>query len=136
LRARAVQAHVAWLESLPAFDLALCLHEDWESAGFYVYELNPDQRPSLAEEMIRRVQTVCPVDLSPEIEGRPAQGGIVRPQYHPDSRPEWPEAFYLIQNKTRLSYTPEAPSDFPLAPRVEALVVATRAALEKLASVT
>jgi len=132
LRAPEVRAHVAWMDALPTLDLALCLHEDWEAEGFYVYELNPDQRPSLAEEMIRQVQSVCPVDFSSEIEGRPAQGGIVRPNPDPATRPEWPEAFYLVQKKTRLSYTPEAPSDFPLTTRVKALVVATQAALDAL----
>ena len=38
-----VRAHIAWLERQPQFDLCLCLHEDWESHGFYVYELNPDE---------------------------------------------------------------------------------------------
>ncbi|NDD39943.1 MAG: DUF2817 domain-containing protein [Verrucomicrobia bacterium] len=41
------RAHVAWLAQQPAFDVAFCLHEDWESNGFYLYELNPDGLPSL-----------------------------------------------------------------------------------------
>src|SRR3954463_5162876 len=36
------KAHIAWLKWQPAFDLCFCLHEDWESQGFYLYELNPD----------------------------------------------------------------------------------------------
>jgi hypothetical protein len=67
------------------------------------------------------------------IEGRPAKNGIIRPDIDPRQRPEWPEAFYLLTHKTRLSYTLEAPSDFPLSTRVEALVVAVRAALERTA---
>ncbi len=125
-----VRAHVAWLQRQPAFDVTLCLHEDWESHGFYVYELNPDPKPSLAEAMIQSVAKVCPIDLSPEIEGRAARGGLINPNLDPNSRPQWPEAFYLIQNKTRLSYTLEAPSDFPLAVRVAALVAGVGAALD------
>ena len=122
-------AHVAWLERQPRFDLCLCLHEDWESHGFYVYELNPDNQPSLAEAMVARVGKVCPIDRSEVIEGRPAQNGIIRPGVDPRSRPDWPEAFYLITHKTRLSYTLEAPSDFPLPTRVAALVAGVTAAL-------
>ena len=125
-----IRAHVAWLEKQPQFDLTLCLHEDWESHGFYVYELNPDHRPSRAEKMIAEVAKVCPIDLSEVIEGRPAQGGIIRPDLDPAKRPQWPEAFYLITNKTRQSYTLEAPSDFPLSMRVAALVAGVRVALE------
>lgn len=127
-----VLAHVAWLQQQPAFDLALCLHEDWEAHGFYLYELNPDGAPSHAEDIIRRVAAVCPIDPSEVIDGRPAAGGIIRPSADPLSRPQWPEAFYLVQRKTRHSYTLEAPSDFPLNVRVVALVTAVRTVLEAL----
>jgi murein peptide amidase A len=122
-------AHIAWLERQPGFDLCLCLHEDWESHGFYVYELNPDHQPSLAEAMIARVAEVCPIAPSEVIEGRPARHGIIRPGIDPHTRPQWPEAFYLIMHKARLSYTLEAPSDFPLPVRVAALAVAVNTAL-------
>lgn len=124
-----IRAHVAWLERQPRFDLCLCLHEDWEAHGFYVYELNPDNQPSLAETMVQRVAAVCPVDQSEIIEGRPAKQGIIRPDLDPHARPQWPESFWLLTHKTRLSYTLEAPSDFPLPTRVNALVAAVQAAL-------
>lgn len=126
-----VRAHVAWLEQQPGFELAFCLHEDWESHGFYVYELNPDHQPSLAGTMVAAVRPVCPVDPSTVIEGRAAENGIIRPQLDPTSRPQWPEAFWLITHKTRLSYTLEAPSDFPLGTRVEALVAAVNAGVRE-----
>ena len=125
-----ITAHIAWLQRQGLFDLTICLHEDWEAHGFYVYELNPDARPSLAPAIIERVRPVCPIDLSPEIEGRPAAGGIIRPSHDPLSRPQWPEAFYLLSHQTRLCYTVEAPSDFPLPTRVAALVASVQAALE------
>ncbi len=134
LVAEETKVHTRWLARQPGFDLCLCLHEDWESDGFYVYELNPDERPSLAEAIVARVSEVCPVDTAELIEGRPAHGGVIRPSIDPRSRPDWPEAFYLITNKTRLSYTLEAPSDYPLECRVAALAIGTQAALEAVAS--
>ena len=125
-------AHIRWLQQQPSFDLCLCLHEDWESHGFYVYELNPDNQPSLAEEMAARVAEICPIDRSELIEGRPARNGIIRPSLDPRTRPQWPEAFYLLTQKTRLSYTLEAPSDFPLSARVAALATAVNSALAGL----
>ncbi|MEI9864772.1 MAG: M14 family metallocarboxypeptidase [Limisphaerales bacterium] len=122
-------AHIAWLERQPDFDLYLCLHEDWESHGFYLYEQNPDERPSLAEKMIVAAKEVCPIDLSEIIEDRPAQSGIIRPNLQPNERPLWPEALYLISHKSRQGYTLEAPSDFPLPARVDALVAAVNAAV-------
>ena len=128
-KAAETRAHIAWLERQPKFDLYLCLHEDWESHGFYLYEPNPDGKISLAEKIIAAVQKVCPIDLSENIEGRAAKGGIVRPNILPQERPDWPEAFYLITHKSRQGYTLEAPSDFPLAVRVNALVAAVQAAI-------
>jgi hypothetical protein len=124
-----VVAHIAWLKRQPKFDVAICLHEDWEAHGFYLYELNPDGRPSLAPPVIRDVASVCPIDPSPEIDGREARGGVIAPVLVPTERPEWPEAFYLFMHHTRQSYTFEAPSDFALPVRVNAIATALRAAL-------
>jgi murein peptide amidase A len=131
LESAETRAHVDWLRQQPDFHLALCLHEDWEAHGFYLYELNPDHQPSLGESIIQAVAAVCPIDPSPEIEGRPAHGGIIRPDLDPAKRPEWPEAFYLVSHKTRHSYTLEAPSDFALSVRVAALQTAVRVVLTR-----
>jgi murein peptide amidase A len=130
--AEEIIAHIAWLERQPKFDLTMMLHEDWESQGFYLYEQNPEGRPPFAEKIIEAVEKVCPIDRSEVIEGRPASGGIVRPSIDPRSRPDWPEAFYLITHKTRQSYTVEAPSDFPMPARVAALVAAVNTAAGSL----
>ena len=127
-----VRAHLAWLERQPRFDVSLLLHEDWESNGFYLYELNPSQAPSLSQAMVAKVSEVCPIDTSPVIEGRAAQQGIICANPDLLKRPDWPEAFYLVHNKAPSSYTLEAPSDFPLAVRVNALVAGVNAALESL----
>jgi murein peptide amidase A len=92
--------------------------------------LNPDGVRSLADQIMQRAAKVCPVEHSEVIEGRPAKGGIIVPTVNDLKRVDWPEALFLIMHKTRLSYTFESPSDFPLAPRVNALVAATTAAVE------
>jgi protein MpaA len=123
------QAHIAWLERQPNFDLAICVHEDWESTGFYLYELNPDKRPSLAENMIKAASKACPIDLSPLIEGRESRGGIIRPELNPMEREKWPEAAYLQVHHTRLSYTVESPSALAMETRISALRTAMRTAI-------
>jgi hypothetical protein len=129
-RSAEAQGHLTWLEQQPRFDLALLLHEDWEAHGFYCYELNPHALPSLAGAMVNAVRAVCPIDESPEIDGRPiSEPGIIRPLIEAELRPDWPEALWLGQHKTSLSYTLEAPSDWPLPVRVKALVTAVQAAL-------
>lgn len=127
-----VRDHIEWLKRKPRFDVTLCLHEDWESKGFYLYELNPDEQPSFAKKIISRVAEICAIDRSSEIDGWPAENGVIQPDKDPFDRPQWPEALYLITNKTRLSYTLESPSSLPLQTRVAAQVKAVRAVLDSI----
>jgi hypothetical protein len=125
-----VQAHTEWIDSLPTFDFGICLHEDWEAKGFYLYELNPENLPAMSGAVIDAVGKVCPIDRSERIDDRQARGGILNPVVSPEARSLWPEAFYIVLKKTRLSYTLEAPSDFPMATRVNALCTAVRTLLD------
>jgi predicted deacylase len=124
-----VKTHVQWLSTQPNFDISLCLHEDWEARGFYLYEQNPDKRASFADKIIEAVSVVCPIDPSEKIDGWTANDGIIRPNVNPLERPQWPESVYLISHKTRLGYTFEAPSELPLETRVAAHVAGVRAVL-------
>lgn len=122
-----VQAHVRWLGDLGIFDLALFLHEDWESSGFYIYELNPaPERFSAARTMIEAVAPLCPIEHSRKIDGHDAFDGIITPTRHDLKRDDWPEALYLFTHHNRLNYTLEAPSAFGLRTRVEALEAAVQ----------
>jgi hypothetical protein len=133
LRTAEITAHVAWLRRQPNFDLVLCVHEDWESLGYYLYELNPRRRPSLAPTIIESVARVCPIDRSSMIDGRETDApGIIRPVSDPLLRETWPEAIYLRAHHTTLSYTLESPSSLPLAQRVAAHRVAIETALTRI----
>ena len=132
LAAEVVRAHTQWLKARPRFDVTLLLHEDWESNGFYLYELNPELRPSLAEAIVGAVKEVCPIDMSPVIEGRDAKNGIICANPDLLKRPDWPEAFYVVHHKTPISYTLEAPSDFPLRTRIQSLTVGVKSALKAM----
>lgn len=133
LRAAEIRAHVAWLRRQPNFDLTICVHEDWESTGFYLYEQNPNQRPSLADAMIAAVAKVCPIETATVVDGRTiAAPGIIRPETDPLLRATWPEAVYLRAHHTTLGYTIESPSAFALAQRIATLRAAIEAALTHL----
>jgi hypothetical protein len=124
-----VRAHIAWLRRQPNFDLTICVHEDYESTGFYLYEQNPDGRPGLADALVASAARHCPIDMSPKIDEREAHGGIIRPVGDPLERENWPEAVYLRANHTRLAYTIETPSSLPLAQRVATLRAVVSTAL-------
>jgi murein peptide amidase A len=129
-RSLEIQAHARWLQRQPNFDLAMCLHEDWEAQGFYVYELSSTHRPSLARVMIDSVAPKFPIETATVIDGRPvAEPGIIRPVADPLLRDPWPESIYLRAHHTQLGYTIETPSSRPLAQRIAALETAVEATL-------
>jgi hypothetical protein len=137
LKTSETRFHTEWLRRKPRFDVSICLHEDWEAKGFYIYELNPDEQPSFAKKIISRVAGICPIDRSPTIDGWPAENGVIHPDKDPFERPQWPEALFLITNKTRLSYTLESPSNLPIEMRVAAQVKAgCRGELDELHRIT
>ena len=125
-----IRAHVRWLRRQPRFDLTFCLHEDWEAQGFYLYELNPDRRPTLADAIIAGARLHGPIETASVIDGREsAVPGIIRPESDPLLRDQWPEAIYLLQHHCRLGYTLETPSAAPLPQRISTHVAAVEAAL-------
>lgn len=137
VRTAEVAAHVAWLRHQPNFDLTLCLHEDWEASGFYVYELNPHDRPSLAPVIIDAARRHGPIEEAGIIDGRNvAAPGIIRPVDDPLMRDNWPESIYLRAHHTTLSYTLESPSLAPLDQRVEMICTAVEQAVKRLLSPT
>ncbi len=125
-----VLSHIAWMAQCPEFEFSVLLHEDWESDGYYLYELNPDGKPSLAEPVIQAVRAVCPIQSDGVVDDWHSCGGIIRPDIDPNERPAWPEAIYLTRTKSRMGYTLEAPSDFELPDRVQAHKVALRTMLD------
>lgn len=128
-----IRAHVRWLRRQPGFDLTFCLHEDWEAKGFYLYELNPDRRPTLADAMIAAAQHHGPIETAAVIDGRAAaEPGIIRPESDPLLRDLWPEAIYLLRHHCRLGYTLETTSSAPLDQRIATHTAAVRAALALL----
>ena len=102
----------------------MILHEDWEANGFYVYELNPENRFSFALSIVQAVCALCPIEHAERVDDFVCNAGIIRPELKPEDRPQWAESLYLIANKSHQSYTLETPSDYPLAGRVRAHVAA------------
>jgi hypothetical protein len=125
-----IGAHIAWLEKQPRFDLSLCLHEDWEATGFYLYELSRPQPASLARSIRDAAAHHIPAEPAREIDGRPIdETAIIRPASDPLLRETWPESIYLFKHHVDLSYTFETPSGFPLPDRISAFHAAVTTAI-------
>ncbi|MDA7862148.1 M14 family metallocarboxypeptidase [bacterium] len=126
--------HISWLEKQEAPKLFLSLHEDWESTGFYYYEINTGAEAPAYEEILAAVAPFFPPEPEEEIDEHP----VTKPGwiFHPDSPdiPEgWPEAIYLSRKGCPLSLTFETPSSKVLEDRIGCHEAAVRCAIEKLA---
>ncbi|MFU8893526.1 MAG: M14 family metallocarboxypeptidase [Luteolibacter sp.] len=124
-----VAAHAAWLTARPAPDLFLSLHEDWETAGFYFYEINlgPDD-PSRAAAILTATSGILPTEISPVIDGHDVRtAGWIHHAAEADLPDAWPEAIFLAKNGCPLSFTFETPSQAPLEKRIAAHLAAVRA---------
>jgi len=127
-----VRAHAAWLESLPAPDMFISLHEDWETHGFYLYEINlGEDDPQRAPAIIKATHPWFPAEPGPEIDGHQARAdGWIYHRAEADLPQSWPEAIFLAKHGCPLSFTFETPSQLPLAVRAAAHVAAVREAVQ------
>jgi len=114
-----VRAHIAWLERQDVPEVFLSLHEDWESRGFYFYEINLTGKGEWYRKMIEAASPYFGPELEEVIDEHEvtAPGWIFHSE-HPDLPEGWPEAIYMAKRGCPLSLTFETPSSAALATRV------------------
>lgn len=98
--------------------LGLCLHEDYDGQGCYVYELSPG-RQTMSRSILKHCTRVIPADPRRSIDARRASDGVIRPRVIPPDLPGMPEAIVLWQLGCPITLTFETPSEFGLDDRVE-----------------
>lgn len=133
-RTAEVLAHISVIQRLPRIGVALSLHEDWEAEGSYIYQLNRSGGAGWAMDLLDAMAAHIPADPRCEIDGRRAEGGVIRPMVHPSDRSDWPEAIFLWEKVCSMSYTLETPSGLPLGRRCAALKAGVCRAAELLAA--
>ena len=123
-----VAAHSRWLARQAVPDLFVSLHEDWESQGFYFYEINLGQdRPEVAEAIFSAVAPVFPKESGELIDGHEVRGpGWIYHCAEADLPDAWPEAIWLAKRGCPLSFTFETPSQARLVERTRAHIAAFR----------
>ena len=129
-----VAAHAQWLSSKPLPALFLSLHEDWETKGFYMYEINlAEDQPGRAEQILEAVKPWFSIESGPQIDGHsPRRPGWIFHAAEADLPKAWPEAIFLSKHGCPLSFTFETPSSADLTIRIAAHRAAVRAACRHL----
>jgi hypothetical protein len=111
--------HTPDLDGRRPFALSLCLHEDYDANGVYIYEIQ-GARPYWAERLLEASRRHLPADTRRSIEGRSARAGIVRRAIDLASMPLHPEAFTLHFHHAERTFTAETPSEAHLDARAAA----------------
>ena len=99
------------------FDVAACLHEDYDARGFYLYEIAA-ARPHLGEEICRELSRFMTADSRSRIDGHRSRGGLIRRRIRPDMMSGHPEAFRIHFHHAARTFTLETPSESCLDDRV------------------
>jgi len=117
-----IAAHTRWLSRKPLPSLFVSLHEDWETQGFYFYEINlgvDDQERS--RSILDSVAPFFQAEAGPEIDGHEARApGWIFHCAEADLPDAWPEAIWLAKKGCPISFTFETPSQAKLTQRVRA----------------
>ena len=100
--------------------LGICLHEDYDAQGMYVYELSRHPK-GWSAEILRRIATKrLPVEPGKDIDGRAMRDGVIQRKRSPTGLPGMPEAVRIFELGCPVSLTFETPSEFSLDDRVRA----------------
>lgn len=109
---------VAWRQVVGRRRLAigLCLHEDYDGQGCYLYELTT-LPGSVGHAILRDTLRILPTDPRRLIDGRIAKHGVITRRVPPDL-PGHPEAIVLHYLGAPIALTFESPSEFCLTDRI------------------
>ncbi|MDR1817187.1 MAG: M14 family metallocarboxypeptidase [Puniceicoccales bacterium] len=90
--------------------------------------------PLLGWSILQSVEPVCGIDNSPEIDGFPANNGLLQPhaQTSLEAVETWPEQLFLRARYAALSLTFETPSALPIDTRILAQIIAIKTTVNLL----
>jgi len=129
-RAYETRAQLDWI-GLRQYDLVLCLHEDDDGEGFYLYQhIEHPTRFDYAETILQAAEPHTGIDGRTVIDDMPARKGRMFP---PESvidlaRHDLPEALRLhFHHGSRFTFTTESPSRQSMDRRIAAQCAASEA---------
>lgn len=126
----------AWLQFVgrARFQIALCLHEDYDSRGIYLYELGR-RGHEMGEPCLQACEAIIPRDPNSEIEGRRARAALIQRKSGVAQIAKQldglPEAIHLYIHHARFCLTFETPSEYSFYERVQTQVCFIETALRQ-----
>ena len=132
-RAAETRAQMDWLGDRQ-FNITLCLHEDYDGQGFYIYAHSGDSDgEEYAAPALKAAGPWTGIDPRTLIDEMPAREGRMYPPLDvlDPGRPDLPEALRLhFHHGSTITVTTETPSGQPIYNRVQAQCAAVEAILK------
>ena len=117
------------------FDLALELHDDAESKGYYLYvKGNDGNELKLGHKILKEVEKIMPLNLNTKIDGKPADHGVIERGCGEENGGCWPMAVYTLVHGSKACLTLEASAFFPRELQVISHATAIEAALKNFSA--
>jgi protein MpaA len=116
-----------WLAGRP-MTAGICLHEDYDAQGCYLYELGL-RRETKGHDILARCTRHIAIDPRSSIDGQRAKHGVIRRKKLPTHLPGMPEAIELHLRGCPSTLTFETPSEFSLDDRVATQITFIEATL-------
>ena len=113
--------------------VGICLHEDYDAQGCYLYELGP-QSQSLGPALLQSCSKAILPDPRRRIDTSLARNGVIRRKKLPTHLPGMPEAVELHRVGCPVTLTFETPSEFSLDDRVACQMAFIEAATQRIAT--
>ena len=113
------------------FELTIELHEDNESAGYYLYQKGIDAKDDeLGFKILDSIKNIMPINLDNEIDGSSADNGVIGKGIDISKMDWWPMALYGLSKGVERCLTLETASHFDMATRVNAHLMAIKTTLD------
>jgi murein peptide amidase A len=109
--------------------LAMCLHEDYDAQGVYLYEIRK-KFTTFGQELLAAAGYHVPIDARRTIEGRRADQGWIARKIDLKKFPNVAESIYLACHHSERTITAETPSEYDLGPRIQAQIAMIQRAIE------
>ncbi len=119
----------SWITSR-VLSLGLCLHEDYDAEGCYIYELSAGTR-AFCGSILKTCESLMPRDPRSLIDGHAAKRGIIRRERAPKGI-TGPEAIVLRRLGCPITLTFETASEMAIAERVAVQKRFIEASVEKI----
>ena len=109
-------------------DLALDLHEDSDSNGFYLWERRTTRCHPIGHQVVKNVEGICHINQKPLIEDHCNEGGVIT-LLDAVTTKGWTRGRYLAEQVNTRCLITETPSQFDWETRVEVHLKAVQIAI-------